>query len=56
MLIRITGKAWFTPDNQLLKEGVHEVDDDWDLPSGVEVVEENEPKAKSPRAPKPAAE
>lgn len=46
MLVRVTGKAWFTPDNRLLKHGVHEVPDDFELPSGVEEVEENEPKAK----------
>lgn len=53
MKVRITGKAWFTPDNRLLKAGVHEVPDDFNLPSGVEEVEEDE--ASKPKAAKPAA-
>lgn len=57
MKIRITGKAWFTPDNRLLKQGVHEVPDDWNMPEGVEEVEEDEPKAKpTAKSAKSAAE
>jgi hypothetical protein len=35
-------KSWFTPDNRLLKAGIHDVPDDWLLPSSVEVIEEPE--------------
>lgn len=35
-------KSWFTPDNRLLKSGVHEIPDDWLVPSGVEILEEEE--------------
>jgi hypothetical protein len=46
MKVRITGRAWFTPDNQLLKDGVHEVNDDWDLPSNVEAIQKETSKVK----------
>jgi hypothetical protein len=55
MKVRITGKAWFTPDNRLLKHGEHEVPDDWNMPKGVEEVEDEEPKAKPVKPVKPAA-
>lgn len=56
MKVRIVGKAWFTPDNRFLKKGVHEVPDDWNLPDGVEEVEEvEEEAAPKPKAAKPAA-
>jgi len=33
-------KAFFAPNNQLLKSGVHTVPDSWVLPKGTEVLEE----------------
>lgn len=32
-------KEFFAPDNKLMKPGVHEVPDDWDLPKSTEVLE-----------------
>lgn len=44
MKVKIT-RSWFTPDGRLLKPGVHEVPDDWNMPKGVEeIVEEPQPK------------
>jgi len=42
MKVKLT-RSWFTPDNRLLKPGVHEVPDGWDIPSGTEVIEEELP-------------
>lgn len=33
-------RSFFTPDNRLLKAGVHMVADDWLLPKGTEILEE----------------
>jgi len=33
-------KEFFAPDNRLMKPGVHEVPDDWDLPKSTVVLEE----------------
>lgn len=51
MKVKLT-KTWFTPDNRLLKPGVHDVPKDWALPKGTEEVSE-EPEIEDEPAAKP---
>ena len=60
MKVRLNSK-FFTPDNRLLKPGIHTVPDDWMLPKSTEKLGDeeeeeldSEPKVKAP-AKKPVA-
>lgn len=54
--IKLT-RAFFGPDNNLLKPGVHQVPEDWQIPTGTEVLSEEASAEEEPAEPSvPSAE